>query len=110
MKLFAKKDVDMLNGPIMKNLFIIALPVMMMNVLQSLFNVVDSTVLKNFGEPGLVGSVGVCGYLITLITGLLIGCSSGANVVIARHIGRNDKEGANRAVASSLVSEVLLFR
>ncbi len=43
-----KKDVDMLNGSIIKGLFAIALPIMVMNVVQSLFNIVDMTVLKNF--------------------------------------------------------------
>ena len=109
MKLFAKKDVDMLNGPITKGLLTIALPVMLMNVLQSLFNIIDMTVLRNFGDSGSVGAVGVCGYLISLITGLLIGCSSGANVVIARYIGQNDKEGANRAVSSALLFSVTSF-
>lgn len=75
----------MLSGSIVKGLFQISIPIMIMNVLQSLFNIIDMTVLKNFGSDELaVGAVGVCGTLITLITGLLIGISAGANVVVAR--------------------------
>ena len=97
----------MLNGPIVKGLLIIAIPIMIMNVVQSMFNIIDMTILRNFGESGSVGAVGVCGYLISLITGLLVGCSAGTNVVIARHIGRKDKDGANRTVATSLVFALL---
>ena len=100
---FLKKDVNMLEGSIVKGLLAISIPIMIMNVTQSLFNIIDMTVLKNFAEDEFaVGSVGVCGTLISLITGLLIGCSSGANVIIARRIGRNDKEGSKRAVGTSI--------
>ena len=100
---FLKKDVNMLEGSIVKGLLAISIPIMIMNVTQSLFNIIDMTVLKNFAEDEFaVGSVGVCGTLISLITGLLIGCSSGANVVIARRIGRGDKEGSKRAVGTAI--------
>ena len=100
-----KKDVDMLSGSITKGLLSIALPIMVMNVVQSLFNIVDMTVLKAFdgGDGYAVGAVGTCGTLISLITGLLIGCSSGANVIIARYIGKGDKERVERAVGSSML-------
>lgn len=102
LKLLGKKDVDMLNGPIVKGLLTIALPIMIMNVIQSMFNIIDMTILKNFGHNGSVGAVGVCSYLISLVTGLLVGCSAGANVVISRFIGQKDKERANKTVASSM--------
>ena len=100
-----KKDVDMLSGSITKGLLSIALPIMIMNVLQSLFNIVDMTVLKMFdgGNGYAVGAVGACGTLISLITGLLVGCASGANVVIARYIGKGDKERVERAIGVSVL-------
>ncbi|MBQ3133594.1 MAG: MATE family efflux transporter [Clostridia bacterium] len=104
-----KKEVNMLSGPIMKGLLTISLPVMVMNVVQSLFNIVDMTVLKTFDSSGgmAVGAVGTCSTLISLITGLLIGTAAGANVVIAKHIGAGDKDGVERAVGTSVVFSVL---
>ena len=100
---FLKRDVNMLEGSIVKGLLTISIPIMIMNVTQSLFNIVDMTVLKNFAsDENVVGAVGVCSSLISLITGLLIGCSSGANVVIARRIGRGDKEGSKKAVGTAI--------
>lgn len=97
--------VNMLSGSITKGLFAIALPIMVMNVIQSLFNIIDMTILKTFntGNEYTVGAVGACGTLITLITGLLVGCSAGSNAVVARYIGRADKESANRAVGVSVL-------
>lgn len=71
-----KKEVNMLSGPIAKGLLAIAFPIMVMNVLTSLFNVIDMTTLKSFGtDEYAVGAVGTCGALISLISGLLIGVS-----------------------------------
>ena len=97
------KDVNMLSGSITKGLLTISLPIMIMNVVQSLFNIIDMTVLKNFGNDELaVGAVGACGTLISLITGIMVGCAAGANVTIARHIGEGDAEKAKKAVATSI--------
>lgn len=100
-----KKEVNMLSGSIMKGLFSIAIPIMIMNVAMSLFNVVDMSILKMFDSSGgyAVGAVGACGTLISLITGLLIGCSAGANVVIAKYIGMGDKERVEKATGVSIL-------
>ena len=97
-----KREVNMLQGSITKGLLSISIPIMVMNVLQSLFNIVDMTVLKSYDTSGVaVGAVGVCGTLISLITGLVIGISAGANVVIARFIGEGNREKVERAVGTS---------
>lgn len=97
-----KREVNMLEGSIAKGLLSISIPIMIMNVLQSLFNIIDMTVLKSYDQSGVaVGAVGVCGTLITLITGLVIGISAGANVVVARFIGEGNREKVERAVGTS---------
>ena len=100
-----RKDVNMLSGSIMKGILTIAIPVMIMNVATSLFNIIDMTVLKAFG--GAVGAVGVCGTLISLITGLVIGVSSGSNVIIARYIGRKDQASVDRAINTAMAFSVV---
>ena len=110
-----RRDVDMLSGSIVKGLFAIAIPIMIMNVVQSLFNIIDMTILKAYDTGGgiAIGAVGSCGSLISMITGLVIGVSSGANVIIARNIGMQNQQSVNRAVDSavafSLASGFLLL-
>ena len=103
----------MLSGSIVKGILTIAFPIMIMNVLQSLFNIVDMTVLKTYDTDGMsVGAVGACGTLITLITNLVIGISTGANVVVAKHLGRRDifraEKAAGAAIAFSVVAGIVL--
>ena len=97
------KEVNMLTGSITRGVFSLSLPIMIMNVLQSIFSIVDMAVLKNFDITGTaVGAVGACASLITLITGLLIGISAGANVTVAKLIGAGNKEATQRAVGASM--------
>lgn len=79
-----RRNVDMLSGSIVKGLLAVAVPIMIMNVVNTVFNIVDMTVLRLYDPNGLsVGAVGVSGMLISLITGLVIGVSAGADVVVA---------------------------
>ncbi len=109
LKLGNKKEVNMLSGSIMKGVMAIAIPIMIMNVLQSLFNIIDMTILKMYDTDGgySVGAVGACGTLFSFITGLAIGVASGANVTIARYIGKGDKDGVDKSVGTALVFSVI---
>ena len=95
--------VDMLSGSITKGLLSMTIPIMIMNVMQSLFNIIDMTTLRFFSDDRAVGAVGACGTLITLCTSLLIGISAGANVVVAKRIGEGKKQRADKAVMTAIL-------
>lgn len=107
LKLGKTKEVNMLSGSIMKGLILIAIPIMLMNVFQSLFNIIDMAILKGYGEESSVGAVGNCGVITSLITGLAIGVSAGANVIIARYIGQGDKDSVEKSVGTAIVFSVI---
>ena len=96
-------EVDMLSGSIVRGLLAMTLPIMVMNLSQSLFSVIDMTVLGKLVNDDAVGAVGACGMLITLINSLMIGISAGANVVVAKHLGRGHRETVERAVGTSVL-------
>lgn len=104
-----KKEVNMLSGPIMPGLVAITMPVLVMNVLQSLFNIIDMTMLKLFipDSDVAVGAVGVCGMLITLVSCLVTGVATGANVVIAKCIGQGKQDRVDKAVGTAVVFSLL---
>ena len=102
-----KSKVDMLSGSIFKGLISMTIPIMLMNVMQIMFNVIDMTVLGNFVNDKAVGAVGACGTLITLCSSLLIGVSTGANVVIAKHIGKGDQENTEKAVGCAILFSIV---
>lgn len=102
-----KVEVDMLSGSITKGLISMAIPIMVMNVIQMLFSIVDMTVLGKFANDAAVGAVGACGTLVSLFTGLLIGVSTGANVVVAKYLGKGDKNCVERSVGTALLFAVV---
>ena len=101
------KTVNMLSGSITKGLLSMTVPIMIMNVMQSLFNIIDMTVLRFFSDDKAVGAVGACGSLLVLCTSLLIGISTGANVIVAQRIGAGDKARADKAVMTALIFSVI---
>lgn len=97
----------MLSGPVTKSLLSLTAPIMIMNVMQTMFSVIDMTVLGNLANDSAVGAVGACSTLITLCTGLFIGTSVGANVIVARHIGEGDRQRTKQAIGTSLAFSIL---
>lgn len=111
--MLGKKNVNMLEGSVFKGLLAMSVPIIVMNVMQTLFNVLDMTILGNYANDTAVGAVGACGTLITMCTSLLIGISAGANVVVARHIGAKDskctREAVGTAIMFSIVGSIVLM-
>ena len=104
-----RKNVNMLEGSIVKGLLAMALPIMLANVVQSMYNIIDMRVLKQF-DPGdglAIGAVSACSTLINLITSLVIGISTGSNVIVARYIGRKDPDSRDRAIHTALAFSIV---
>ena len=97
------RNVNMLSGSITKGLLAMTMPIMIMNVTQNLFNIIDMTVLGQLVGDNAVGSVGACSMLITLCTCLLIGIAAGANIVVAKRIGAQDSERTKKAADTAII-------
>ncbi len=102
-----KKHVDILSGSITRGLLSLAMPLMIMNVAQSLFNLMDMAVLRIYANDTAVGAVGACGAIFTLCTCLLIGIAAGATVVIAKHIGAKEKENVEKATMTAILFAIV---
>lgn len=101
------KTMDMLNGPIFKNLIIFALPIMAINVLQVIFHATDIFVLGLFSSDSSVAGTGATSPVINLFLGFFGGFASGTNVLVGRAIGKNDKESVKKHIGVSLLFGVL---
>ena len=79
-----RKDINMTEGPLLKNIILYTLPIIFTGVLQLLFNAADLVVVGRFGGSVCVAAVGSTGALINLIINMFIGLSVGAGVTVAR--------------------------
>lgn len=73
---------DMSNGPLLGKIFSFALPIMLMNILRLLFNVVDMIIVGRFSGSSALAAVGATGALINLIV-TLAGCGRSDNFIRA---------------------------
>ena len=89
------KNMDLTTGSVSRKLILFFLPIMLGNVLQTLYSAADKVVVGQFAENGALALAAVGGTTsaIHLLIGLFNGLSVGANVICANLMGaRKDKE------------------
>jgi len=105
-----KKDLrreQILHGNLYKVIITLSLPIMLSNLIQTFYNLVDSYFVSILGELELT-SIGVGWPIIFSIIGLGGGISRGAVALISKHVGANEKEGAKLASAQIISFSFLL--
>ena len=98
-----RKPLDIANGPLMPNIFTFAIPLMLSEMMQILFNSADTIIVGKFGGDQALAAVGATGSIVFLLTSLFYGLSTGANVLIACCIGNNNQKKSRDAVHSSII-------
>lgn len=106
------KRIDMLEGPVFKNLVLYSLPIVFSGILQILFNAADLAVVGQFAGTAATAAVGATGSFISLVVNTVMGLSSGVNVTLARAIGAGDRNKTSdivhTAMTVSLISGVIV--
>lgn len=107
-KHFFQSDVDLIHGPIFQSLMIFALPLLVSNIFQQLYNTVDTMVVGNYLGDVSLAAIGACTSIYDLLVGFALGIGNGLAIVTARSFGSQDKELLKKSVASSLVIGVIV--
>lgn len=98
---------DMTTGRPMKVIAAYALPLLAGNLMQQLYNVVDTIVVGRFVGSDALAAVGSSFTVFVLVNSVIIGLCMGAGVVVARHYGAKDYASLRATVATS--AAFLLF-
>lgn len=98
-----KKEIELTNGSLWKNILFYSLPLMFSNVLQVVFNMADVAVVGKFAGSIALGGVGSTSILITLFTGLLIGLANGVNALTALYTGSQKPQHVEQTVHTSVI-------
>lgn len=103
----------MTEGAIWRNIVAFAVPVLIGNFFQQLYNTADSIIVGNFLGSEELAAVSSSGSIIILLVGFFNGIAMGAGVVNARYFGAQDFDRLHRAIhttiAFGLVAGVLLM-
>jgi Na+-driven multidrug efflux pump len=77
------------------------------NVFQQLYNIVDSLVVGNFLGKDALAAVGASFPVIFALISLIIGIATGATIIIAQYFGAKDYEKVKRAIDTMYIFTLL---
>ena len=101
-------DVDMTEGNIARHLIAFAIPLLIGNLFQITYNMVDTWVVGRFVSDAAFSAVGTLGSVTTLMIGFFTGLASGAGVVISRFFGARRYDRVRDTVNTSIIMSLVL--
>ena len=103
MIMLKKTSVNLLDGPILRSIIAFAIPILISNIFQQLYNTADIMIVGRYLGPNALAGVGATAAIFELVIGFALGVGNGMGVVIARCFGAQDMTQLKHAVASTLV-------
>ena len=99
---------DLLKGSILKSLIIFAIPLLVSNIFQQLYNTMDTMIVGNFLGDTSLAAIGACTAVYDLLVGFALGIGNGLSIVTARSYGSNDETLLKKSVAGSIIIGILV--
>lgn len=99
---------DMTEGSIVRQVTLFALPLMLGNIFQMLYNTVDSIVVGNFVGTQALAAVGSTTMIVNMMVFFFNGFSAGAGVVIANYFGAKDMEKLHKSIETTMAATFVL--
>ena len=102
------KEQDYTQGSIRRSIFLLAVPMILEMVMESVFALVDIFFVGRLGKSEAVSTVALTESVLTIVYSLAIGLSMAATALVARRIGEKNPEAASKAGMQSLLIAVIL--
>ena len=98
--LFSAKDMTV--GAPWQRIAEFAVPMLLGNIAQQLYNTVDSIVVGKYVGDNALAAVGSSSPILNLLLALFVGVSTGAGIIISQRFGAKDREGLSRAIGNCI--------
>ena len=95
---------DMTQGPILRQLVFFSFPLMLGNVFQLLYNMVDSIIVGNFVSKQALAAIGSTTVIVSMIVFFFSGFATGAGVVIGNNFGARNMDRLHDAVHTTVAA------
>ena len=99
-ELFSARDMTL--GSPWKRIAEFALPMLLGNFAQQLYNTADSVIVGIYVGDNALASVGSAMPILNLLLALFVGISTGAGIVISQHFGAKDREGLSVSIGNCI--------
>ena len=93
---------DMTSGNAWRQIFFFSLPLLVGNVFQQLYSMVDTIIVGRFVSVSALAAVGSTGAIAFLVLGFAMGMTGGFSVIIAQRFGAGDEEGVKKAIGTAI--------
>nr|AFN57639.1 hypothetical protein [uncultured bacterium r_01] len=97
-----RTDFNMTQGNPMSIIFKFTMTLLLGNVAQQLYNIVDMIIVGRFVNPDALGAVGAVGTIMFLMLGTSNGLVTGFSIVTSQRYGANDPSGVKSSVTNGL--------
>lgn len=97
----SKNKIDMTSGSIMKLVLLFALPICIGNILQQLYNTVDTLIIGNFCGSISLAAVGTSAQPVEMLLCIFLGLGTGVSILISQHTGSGDMEKLKDVAATA---------
>lgn len=94
---------DLTRGSVFPTLCFFALPMILGNVLQQGYNIVDTWVVGRCAGSDALAAVGAAFALMTFLTSMLLGLCMGSGVVFSLCFGRQDEKRLEKGICASFL-------
>ena len=98
----------MTKGAILPQILLFALPLILGQLFQQLYNTFDTWCVGNFVGKNSFSAVGTVGSITNMLIGFARGFSTGAGVVISQYYGSGDKENVRKSVHTFILFMFIL--
>lgn len=98
----------MTKGAILPQILLFALPLILGQLFQQLYNTFDTWCVGNFVGKNSFSAVGTVGSITNMLIGFAGGFSTGAGVVISQYYGAGDKENVRKSVHTFILFMFIL--
>jgi len=93
---------DMTVGSPTKHILMFSLPLLVGNLFQQFYNMVDSIVVGNYVGKNAIAAVGTCGSMNFLFFSLSSGLAIGIGIIVAQYFGAKDDNAVRKTIANSV--------
>ena len=94
--------IDMTEGRPGSKIVMFAIPMLIGNIAQQLYNTVDSIVVGRYVGDNALAAVGSAGPILNLLLVLFVGISVGAGIMVSQYFGAKEKEELAGAIGCSI--------
>ena len=98
---------DMTKGSPLKIFILFSIPLLIGNIFQQLYSMVDTIIVGRFVGVDALAAVGSTGSMFFLVNGMILGLTSGFSVLVSQKFGAKDEERVRKSVASNITLTII---